>query len=114
MAFQLKAREPVNTGIKRIVSQELDKAHKALTKSNNTRKSVHSARVHFKKIRAVLRLVRDEVGKNIYRLENDCFRDAARPLTEVRDAKVQIDTLDKLAKHFPKQIDQATVAEVRK
>src|SRR5207253_2166254 len=47
--------------------------------------------------RAVLRLVQDELGDKVYRRANRCFRDAARPLTEVRDAKVLIETLDKLA-----------------
>src|SRR4051812_25656576 len=98
MALRLKANEPVNKGIKRIVCKELDKARDGLTYSNSSvSKTVHDTRVHFKKIRAVLRLVRDDMGKTVYHLENNYFRDAARPLTKIRDAQVQIDTLDKLA-----------------
>ena len=36
----------------------------------------------FKKVRAVLRLIRPETGEKTYRAENTCFRDAARPLTD--------------------------------
>jgi CHAD domain-containing protein len=34
----------------------------------------------------------------VYRRENMAFRDAARPLSEVRDAKILVETLDKIAK----------------
>jgi CHAD domain-containing protein len=61
---------------------------------------VHEVRKCFKKVRAVLRLVRDGLDDKVYRRENACFRDAGRPLTEVRDAKALIETLDELAGHF--------------
>ncbi len=37
--------------------------------------------------------------------ENFCFRDAARPLTEIRDAHVLVETADKLKPQFPKAIE---------
>ena len=49
--------------------------------------AVHEVRKSLKKIRAALRLVRPVIGDKSYRRENTCFRDAARPLTEVRDAR---------------------------
>ena len=76
--------------------------------------TVHEARKAFKRIRAVLRLVRPEMGKVAYRRENTCFRDAGRPLTEVRDAKIFIDTLDKLVEHFKEHIAAGSFANVRK
>jgi CHAD domain-containing protein len=54
------------------------------------------------------------MGKVAYRQENTCFRDAGRPLTEVRDAKIFIDTLDKLVEHFKEHIAERAFTDVRK
>jgi CHAD domain-containing protein len=77
----------------------MDKALEELTAApeGSRDKAVHEARKSFKKARAVLRLVRPVIGRKTYRAENTCFRDAGRPLTEVRDAKVLVETLDKFA-----------------
>ena len=50
--------------------------------------AVHGARKSLKRTRAVLRLMRDGLGRAAYRRLNLAMRDAARPLSEVRDAKV--------------------------
>ena len=47
-------------------------------------------------MRAVLRLVRLAIGESTYRFENELFRDAGGPLSEVRDAKILVEALDKL------------------
>src|SRR5207249_4922754 len=75
--------------------------------------SIHSARKRFKKIRAALRLVRDDLGDDVYRRENHCFRDAAQPLTQIRDATVLRDALDKLLDYFSRQVRHATFQGVR-
>src|SRR5262249_40684234 len=46
--------------------------------------------------------------------ENMCFRDAARPLTEVRDARILIETLDGLVEHFQEHIAGRAFGDVRK
>ena len=58
----------------------------------------------WKKLRALLRLVRPAIGDSRYRAENICFRDAARPLTLVRDAKILIETFDSILQHFQEHI----------
>ena len=57
---------------------------------------VHDARKKLKRLRAVLRLVRDPIGEHIYRHENAVLRDAGRSLSPVRDAWVQLETLNSL------------------
>src|SRR5262245_27611640 len=59
---------------------------------------IHDARKRIKRARAALRLLRDNMGETAYRRENATFRDAARPLSEIRDAKILVDQLDKLAR----------------
>src|SRR5262249_43700516 len=70
---------------------------------------VHDARKRLKKARALLRLLREALGSRTYGRENVCLRDAALPLTEVRDAKVLVDTFDKLAQRR----DDKSTAQIR-
>lgn len=58
--------------------------------------NVHAARKCIKKARASLRLLRDVVPVETYRRENEVLRDAARPLSATRDAKILVDALDAL------------------
>ncbi|HTC43538.1 MAG TPA: CHAD domain-containing protein [Steroidobacteraceae bacterium] len=58
--------------------------------------SFHGARKEMKRIRAALRLLRPALGRRAYRWANARVRDAARPLTAVRDATALLQTLDKL------------------
>jgi CHAD domain-containing protein len=52
--------------------------------------SVHSRRKAMKRLRAALRLLRAAIGNALYRTVNSRVRDAARPLTPVRDAAVLV------------------------
>jgi len=119
MAFQLKAKEPVSDGITRNVRLQLEKAIKHLgakkkphQRGASENEAVLEVRKCFKKVRAALRLVREELGDDLYREENWCFRDAARPLTEVRDAEVLVETVDKLTQQFAKAIGPEGFAKI--
>jgi CHAD domain-containing protein len=112
MAFQLKPAESVGKGVRRIVRRQLDNALEELGAPNRD-EVVHEVRKRFKRVRAVLRLVRDELGEDVYGRENACFRDAARPLTEVRDAMVLVEALDKLAEVAAGQKGAAALPRVR-
>jgi CHAD domain-containing protein len=56
-------------------------------------RAIHEVRKNLKRARAALRLLRDCLGETVYRQENSLLRDAGRPLTPVRDAKVLVETL---------------------
>jgi CHAD domain-containing protein len=62
--------------------------------------AVHEARKDLKKLRSVLRLVRDDLGEAVYHSENARFRDAGRMLSGARDAQVKLDTLATLRERF--------------
>jgi CHAD domain-containing protein len=55
--------------------------------------AVHEARKELKRARATLRLLREAIGDAAYRHANARLRDAARPLSRVRDAKVLLDVI---------------------
>jgi CHAD domain-containing protein len=114
MAFELKAGKSLRKNIRRIARKQMDDALEEMSTKRPRDEAVHEARKAFKKIRALLRLVRPEIGERRYREANTHFRDAARPLTEVRDAKILIETLDNLIKHFREHVDGRSFAEVKK
>jgi len=114
MAFQLKANEPVSAGITRNVRQQFEKVLKSVggKRKRPDNETVFEARKCFKRVRAALRLVREELGDDLYHEENLCFRDAARPLTEVRDAHVLVETAEKLRQQFPDAIEAGAFAKI--
>src|SRR5205814_6211686 len=116
MSEQLRDTESGAKGVRRILKKQTGKAVKALEEGGRplSDEAVHTARKQMKKVRASLRLLREALGSRTYGRENACVRDAARPLTEVRDAGVLVDTLDKLADRFRDEIDREAVAELRR
>jgi CHAD domain-containing protein len=115
MSFELRSDESLRKGVRRIVRKQLENALELLTGKDEEPHDevVHDARKCFKKVRAVLRLVRPVIGAQTYRTENTCFRDAARPLTEVRDARILVETLDGLVEHFKEHIAGRAFNDVR-
>ena len=83
-------------GVRGIARQQIAQSLESLKASTLSDETVHAARKELKKARATLRLLRDSLGDSTYKQENAVLRDAARPLSEVRDARVLLDTLDKL------------------
>jgi CHAD domain-containing protein len=114
-AFRLKEGEPVPSGIRRIARGRIDHALDELNgKSDSSpEESVHEARKDMKKLRALLRLVRGEIGEKAYRRENDTFRDAARELAGVRDADVMLATLGALEKRYPEEFPAGAAGGLR-
>ena len=106
MAYRLKARESVSKGIKRIATEQIDRAIADLSTTDETNidEAVHQARKRLKKTRAVVRLVRDRMGKDLYRQENARYRDIGRKLANFRDARVQIAALDKLTLSYDEKV----------
>ena len=100
MSFELRADEGLRSGIHRVAKSEIEKVREYVDGSSKGSRDVkvHEARKSLKKLRAVLRLVRPAIARKVYHRENMAFRDAARPLSEVRDAKILLETLDRIVK----------------
>jgi CHAD domain-containing protein len=81
-----------------MVLEQIDEAADRLeARGEGIDEAIHEARVCLKRIRALLRLVRGEMGDHDFKAENVRFRDAGRRLSSVRDSAVIIDTFDELA-----------------
>lgn len=86
--------------------RHVEAAVKALRTRNPSDKQIHRARKQLKRARANLRLLRDAIGKAVYTRENVVLRDAARPLSGVRDAAVlraTADTMINAARRGPRR-----------
>jgi CHAD domain-containing protein len=94
MAFRLD-REPLPAGIRRIAVEQLDVAGRELCGDTDLSwdQAVHSVRKRLKQLRAVVRLVRDDLGEEVARRDGSAFRDAGRALSTSRDAAVLVATL---------------------
>ena len=88
--------------IKRILTAQVDDAIAQLRGDAGTdpAEGIHEARKDVKKIRSALRLIRHEIGDEVWRRENDRYRDAARALSSFRDAEIMVEALDGLAERF--------------
>jgi CHAD domain-containing protein len=105
--FALLSGERVGEGLRRIALGQLDVAIEALEGrdgGHSAQRRVHEARKALKRLRALLRLVRDELGEQGYARESAIVRDAGKRLAQARDAQVLLDTLDGLIKRRPKKL----------
>lgn len=107
-AFQLEPGEPAPEGIKRIADGRARKAREKLAEvESEGAAAIHGARKDLKKLRAVLRLIREQLGERAYKEQNRRFRDAGRLLSETRDAEVKVETLDHLEERFGDELPAA-------
>jgi CHAD domain-containing protein len=100
--YRLLAGEQVGAGIKRVVRSRVDDAIAQLRGEAGTdpAEAVHEARKDIKKIRSALRMVRDEIGDDLWQHENQHYRECARRLSGFRDAEILVEALDGLAERF--------------
>jgi CHAD domain-containing protein len=102
-AYELKANEKPAWGLRRIAAGRADEALDHLrgrSDAADEADAVHEARKDLKKLRSVLRLVRPSLGDELYRRENERFRDAGRALGGARDAHVKLETIAALRERY--------------
>lgn len=101
-SYRLTRDEELAAGLTRIAAGRAEAALERLRESSasetDTAEAIHGARKDMKKLRTVLRLLRDALGKKRYRRADAHFRDAGRALSESRDAEVKLETLEGLEK----------------
>ena len=98
----LLAGEPPAAGLRRVILGQLDHAIELLEHYGDDggaidERTVHELRKTLKRLRALVRLLRDPLGRKRFARENAALRDCARGLAGARDAEVMVDTLDAAA-----------------
>jgi CHAD domain-containing protein len=113
MGFRLDRNESVPEGLRRIAREQLDSAAEELSKTGKERAvGIHEARKSIKKVRAVLRLMRAELG-NTYRKENARLGRIGRRLSGFRDATASIEIFDALQSRHPEELPPGSFKTIR-
>jgi CHAD domain-containing protein len=114
MAYRIDIAEPLADGLRRIAMEQLRSAIGNLHLPAEQRMiGVHRCRKCLKKTRALLRMVRKEIGDDLYRIENRSLRDIAAELSAMRDADVMVDTLTALGEWAGDRLDIADIVPFR-
>ncbi len=99
-SYRLLDGESLGEGARRIAAGRAGKAVGRLraigTGQLEADEAIHGARRDLKKLRTLLRLLRDELPKEIYAREAGRYRRAGRLLSPMRDAEVKVATLQVL------------------
>ena len=118
MSYRLKSDEMPADGIRRIAREQLEKALSEIEQLSTAKAAaaVHATRRHIKKVRALLRLVRDEIGEKIFEEEDRRLREVARSFSGARDGQVQLNMLEKLRDQArqKKAVFQKTAAALKR
>jgi CHAD domain-containing protein len=96
-SYGLTRDEELAAGLTRIAAGRAEAALERL-REGGAAEAVHGARKDMKKLRTVLRLLRDELGRERCRRANVRFRDAGRTLSGTREAEVKLETLEGLSR----------------
>jgi len=111
MAFELTHERSLPDQLRRIVRSELRKAGKALAGRAPSQETIHEARKHVKKARAILRLLRRGLGSH-YDTEMKTLRVAAHALASIRDVDAMVATAASLQARYPAAVTAAAAKAV--
>src|SRR5271166_4452331 len=105
--FGLLAGERPGDGLRRMALGQLDLALELLGGEDGRRpdeRAVHETRKALKRLRAMVRLARHQLGAQASARESTALREAGRCLAGARDAEVMVFTLEGLLKRHPRKL----------
>ncbi len=115
--FALLPGEPLAAGMRRMAVGQLDLAIEALEGGDGlpAENALHETRKALKRLRALVRMLEDELGSEAAARENAALRDIAARLAEARDSEVMLATLQTLLRGEPRKVRRrAGVKRLRK
>ena len=114
MAYRLPVDEPIEEGVRRVATEQIDRALADLAPEHPDRDAaVHDARRRVKRVRALIRLVRPRPNGQV-REEDARLREAARRLSPARDAAVTIQTYDAVLDRFSPEVERRAFGPIRR
>ncbi|MEP6669536.1 MAG: CHAD domain-containing protein [Chthoniobacter sp.] len=102
MSYRIKTHGRIGAELQRVADEEIAAAQvllQSLDRAGAT-EAIHDARKHFKKLRALVQLLREPLGAKGVHAEQIFYRDAGREFQRLRDAQAQTATLETLAERF--------------
>jgi CHAD domain-containing protein len=111
--FRLHPGEPLGPGLKRLGVEVIDEAIRVFYDGDVLfGEAVHIARKSTKKVRSLLRLVRFEIGEQVYRFENEWMRDTSRLLSAVRSSAVLVNAAQDIRDMYSPLLADGTFDQV--
>ena len=102
MPYRLLDHEPPGPGLRRIAIEQIRAATLRLDECQpDPQEAIHEVRKRLKKVRAILRLARGQLGEVLYAGENARHRDLGRLLAPLRDSHTRLEALRGLREHHP-------------
>jgi CHAD domain-containing protein len=92
VGFHFEKNESVSSAIRRLGTDRTAKSLRCLARADEF-EAIHEVRKEIKKLRALLRLVREKAPRRDYRSAQNALRAAAARLAGLRDASVKLQTL---------------------
>lgn len=112
--FRLGVVEPLPVGLKRLTTSELEAAAGRFYDGEEAfATAVHEARKSTKRVRAVLRLIRFEVGEQVFSFEDDLMRNTARMVAPARDSRILVESIDVLDRVYGHLLVNGVLEETR-
>lgn len=97
MNYELRRNQALGRNLCRIFRKQIDGALAVARGEKEPRDTlVHDIRKHLKKARAILQLVRKDIGREAFCCQEHRLRDVGRLITEIRDAEVRLQTMRQL------------------
>lgn len=98
--ISIHKNEPVSSGIRRILHDLTDGVLFHCADRTDIHMSIHEIRRNLKKIRAILRLIKDVPGYKDYDHDNQFYRDMGRILSEIRSIEILDTSLQLMRSKF--------------
>ena len=113
MGYRIETTETVQEALHRVAREQIDRALAEIDDADTgPHQTVHQVRKRCKKVRALARLVRTSFAG--YSETNAAFRDAARRISDLRDAKVRVDSFDRLVSEHDDALDVSALRPIRR
>lgn len=99
--YRLELSESVAEGVRRMAHEEVDGALARLREPRyDANEALHDARTRLRKVRALLRLVQDAVGIELFEAEDAAYKEATGLLDDARESYVAVRTVSGLREDF--------------
>jgi CHAD domain-containing protein len=92
--FEIRKRETFEQGTHRILEELNTETARLMTTGSRVHLSIHEARKNIKKLRAVLRLIRHEIGVEKYRQLNTFYSETGQKVALLRDDTSMVELLE--------------------
>ena len=112
--YRLELSEAVADGVRRMAHEEAAGALARLAEPRyDANEALHDARVRLRKIRALLRLVQDAVGVEVFDAEDEAYAGAIRLLDDARRSFVAVRTVATLREDFTEVLSPSAFVDMQ-